>query len=144
MIGVGMNGEELSKNEHLTRYFVKDLNVSPKLEEVGDESVDVVICNVSVDYLIKPVQVFGEMRRVLKEGGTAHMAFSNRCFPTKVVGVWRGMSDGERRRWVGGYFHASGWWEGVEEVVLKEGKGGFWGGNEDPLFVVRGRKAVKS
>lgn len=28
-------------------------------------------------------QVFAEMRRVLKPGGTAMMSFSNRCFPTK-------------------------------------------------------------
>ena len=29
------------------------------------------------------VQVFKEMHRVLKPGGTAIMSFSNRCFPTK-------------------------------------------------------------
>jgi len=139
-VGYGMNAAELSRNQHLTKYFVKDLNVDPSLKEVEDGSADVVICNVSVDYLTKPVEVFGEMNRVLNIGGTAHMAFSNRCFPTKVIGGWMGMSDEERRRWVGGYFWASGGWEDVEEVILKE-KGGFLGG--DPLFVVRGRKAAK-
>jgi hypothetical protein len=84
--------------------------------------------------------MFNEMKRVLIGGGTAHMAFSNRCFPTKVVGNWMGMSDEERRRWVGGYFWASGGWEGVEEVILKEQKEGFLGGYEDPLYVVRGMK----
>jgi SAM-dependent methyltransferase len=141
MIGYGMNMQEISRNGHLTNFFVKDLNVDPSLKEVPDESIDVVICNVSVDYLTKPVEVFKEMRRVLKMGGTAHMAFSNRCFPTKVIGKWMGMSDKERRRWVGGYFWASGGWEGVEEVILKEQKGGFWGSYEDPVYVVRGRKA---
>ena len=86
MVGYGMNAPELEKNPHLTKYFVKDLNVTPSLNEVEDESVDVVICNVSVDYLVKPVNVFSELRRVLKAGGTAHMAFSNRCFPTKAIG----------------------------------------------------------
>lgn len=141
MIGYGMNKDELARNGHLTRFFVKDLNMTPSLEEVGDGSVDTVMCNVSVDYLTKPVKVFGEMRRVLKTGGTAHMAFSNRCFPTKVIGKWMGMGEEERRKWVGGYFWASGGWEGVEEVVLKDGKGGFWG-SEDPLYVVRARKAA--
>lgn len=140
MVGYGMNKEEMARNVHLTRFFVKDLNVIPSLKEVEDESVDTVICNVSVDYLTKPVDVFGEMKRVLRTGGTAHMAFSNRCFPTKVVGKWMGMSDGERRRWVGGYFWASGGWKDVEEVVLKDGKSGFFG-QEDPLYVVRARKA---
>jgi SAM-dependent methyltransferase len=30
-------------------------------------------------------QVFREMHRVLKPGGTAIMSFSNRCFPTKGI-----------------------------------------------------------
>ncbi|KAH6665732.1 hypothetical protein B0J14DRAFT_605741 [Halenospora varia] len=141
MVGIGMNALEFRRNEHLTSHFVKDLNVSPKLEEVELESMDVVICNVSVDYLVKPIRVFDEMRRVLKPGGTTHMVFSNRCFPTKVIGPWMGMSDVERRRWIGGYFWASGRWEEVVEVVIMEGKNGWFGG-EDPLFVVRGRKTV--
>lgn len=138
-----MNEAELHRNEHLTKYFVKDLNLDPTLEGIENDSMDVVICNVSVDYLTRPIKVFEEMNRVLKEGGEAHMAFSNRCFPTKVVGKWMGMDDEERRKWVGGYFWASGGWEDVEEVVLKEGGGsGFLGlrGYEDPVFVVRGRK----
>lgn len=142
MIGYGMNKQELSRNAHLTNFFVKDLNVDPSLKEVPDESTDVVICNVSVDYLTQPVKVFEEMRRVLKRGGMAHMAFSNRCFPTKVIGKWMEMGDEERRRWIGGYFWASGGWEDIEEVILKEQKGGFLNGYEDPLYVVRGRKAA--
>jgi hypothetical protein len=70
------------------------------------------------------------------------MAFSNRCFPTKVVGKWMDMTDEERRKWVGGYFWASGGWQEVEEVILKEQKGGFLGGYQDPLYVVRARKTA--
>lgn len=140
-----MNKQELARNGHLTRFFVKDLNTTPNLEEVSDisdSSTDIVICSVSVDYLTQPVSVFKELHRVLKNGGQAHMAFSNRCFPTKVIGKWMQMSDEERRHWVGGYFWASGEWEDVEEVILKGGKGGLWA-HEDPLFVVRARKAGK-
>jgi len=142
MIGIGMNRQELARNGHLTRFFVNDLNTNPSLEDIPSESVDVVICNVSVDYLTQPVSVFREMHRVLKNEGSTHMALSNRCFPTKVIGAWMGMSDEERRRWVGGYFWASGGWTDVEEVILKEGQGGFLGGYEDPLSVVRARKAA--
>ena len=142
MVGIGMNAAELSANKHLSSHFVRDLNTDPTFKEIGDGEMDVVICNVSVDYLVKPIEVFREMRRVLKVGGTAHMAFSNRCFPTKVVGAWLGMGDEARRRWVGGYFWASGGWGNVEEVVLKEGNRGLWEiGGEDPLFVVRAKKA---
>lgn len=140
MIGVGMNTQELSRNGHLTRFLVKDLNTTPNLKEIHDNTIDALLCNVSVDYLTQPVSIFQEMHRVLKEGGSAHMAFSNRCFPTKVVGKWMGLNDEQRRRWVGGYFWASGEWNDVEEVILKEGKGGIWG-HEDPLFIVRARKA---
>merc|ERR1712093_10109 len=102
IIGYGMNRLELERNPHLTKRFVKDLNKNPNLEEVPAESVDTVICNVSVDYLTQPVSIFKELNRVLKVGGTAHMAFSNRCFPTKVVGKWMRMDDEGRRRRVGG------------------------------------------
>lgn len=142
MIGIGMNQQELARNTHLTKFLVYDLNTNPRLKDIPNESVDVVICNVSVDYLTQPITVFKEMHRVLRNDGSAHMAFSNRCFPTKVIGKWMGMSDEERRKWVGGYFWASGGWKDVEEVILKEGQGGFWGSHEDPLFVIRARKAV--
>jgi SAM-dependent methyltransferase len=141
MVGYGMNAAELSRNQHLTKHVVRDLNLSPILKELEDKSADVVICNVSVDYLIKPIDIFGEMRRVLKDGGTAHMAFSDRFFPTKVIGKWMGMNDEERRKWVGGYFWASGGWKDVEEVILKEGTPSFMGmGGQDPLYVVRATK----
>ncbi|KAI9740967.1 MAG: hypothetical protein M1818_004573 [Claussenomyces sp. TS43310] len=153
-IGVGLNEAELKANKHLTSYHVRDLNERPVLQEVEDESVDVVICNVSIDYLTRPVDVVGEVRRVLKEGGTAHMAFSNRCFPTKVIGKWLRMDDEARRRWVGSYFWADneavgigsekggidgksgrGCWVDAKEVVLNEG------GYDDPLYVVKARKS---
>ena len=42
-----MNQYELSKNEQLEEYNVKDLNVDPKFP-YGDNSFDVVTCVVSV------------------------------------------------------------------------------------------------
>lgn len=148
-VGYGLNGKEMEANSHLTRFWVRDLNVraSPGemaqetegrlLKEVTDGTVDVAICNVSVDYLVEPLKVLEEVKRCLKTGGTAHMAFSNRCFPTKVIGKWLRMKDEERRWWVGSYFWAVGGFEDVEEVILKDGRD--W---NDPLFVVKARKST--
>ena len=58
-----MNEAELRANKHLTKFYVKDLNKSPKLEEISDNSTDVVICNVSVDYLVQPIPIFREIHR---------------------------------------------------------------------------------
>ncbi len=60
-----------------------DLNSDPSLSMYADGSFDVITNAVSVDYLIKPLEVFKEMHRCLKPGGLAIMSFSNRCFPTK-------------------------------------------------------------
>ena len=45
------------------------------------------------------------------------MAFSNRCFLTKISGKWMRLNDEQRRKWIGGYFWASGGWKDVEEMV---------------------------
>jgi SAM-dependent methyltransferase len=80
--GLGMNEAELARNSVLTDYELKDLNTDPTLP-YEDNTFDVITNAVSVDYLNKPREVFKEMHRVLKPGGTAMMSFSNRCFPTK-------------------------------------------------------------
>lgn len=46
-------------------------------------------------------QVFKEMHRVLKPGGSAYMSFSNRCFPTKAIGIWTKVGDPDHVRWMG-------------------------------------------
>jgi hypothetical protein len=38
-------------------------------------------------------QVFKEVHRCLKPGGTAIMSFSNRCFPTKAIAIWSQTGD---------------------------------------------------
>lgn len=91
VIGLGMNAAELAKNEILSEWVVHDLNEDPDFQsalptgtsESGDK-FDAIICNVSIDYLSRPLEVMQTIRSVLKDGGFAHMAISNRCFPTKV------------------------------------------------------------
>lgn len=83
-VALGMNEEELKNNTQVDSYVVKDLNEDPTLP-FEDNSFDVVTNVVSIDYLTKPLAICKEIRRVLKPGGQAVMALSNRCFPSKAV-----------------------------------------------------------
>lgn len=64
---VGMNPDELAANKQLSNYVVQDLNKNP-IFPFDDNTFDYVTCVVSVDYLIRPLEVFSEIRRVLRPG----------------------------------------------------------------------------
>ena len=80
---LGLNALELLANPSKTEWTLRNLNTNPKLP-YGDDEFDVVTNALSCDYLTQPLEVFQEIHRVLKPGGLATMAFTNRCFPTKV------------------------------------------------------------
>lgn len=84
VVGHGMHGAELQANPVLTERIVRDLNQDTSFPELDTESLDAVICTVSIDYLIRPQEVLTELYRVLRPGGRVHLGFSNRFFPTKV------------------------------------------------------------
>jgi len=134
VVGLGMNGEEMAANAQLTDHVVHSLNDDPALP-YADESFDVALCTVSVQYLLHPVEVFAEVRRVLRPGGRFLVSFSNRCFPTKATQLWLGTDDSQHVALVGLYFEQSGGWEGVEgkDVSPRPGR-------SDPLYVVTGRR----
>ena len=69
---------------------------------------DAATCCVSVDYLVRPVEVFADVARVLKPGGLFVITFSNRCFPTKAIRGWLANDDMGRLAIVRAYFEASG------------------------------------
>ena len=132
--GLGMNAEELSRNERLTEMVVQDLNIEPKLP-FEDSSFDFVCNVVSVDYLNKPLEIFREMHRILRPGGSAIMSFSNRCFPTKAIAIW-GQTDDAGHIWiVGSYYKFSADWADVKAMDISPAKG-----MSDPMFVVQGTK----
>lgn len=127
--GLGLNADELSENPRLTERVVQDLNADPVLP-FEDDSFDAAIVSVSVQYLVRPVEVFAEVGRVLKAGSPFAVAYSNRMFPTKAVAIWQQLGDVEHADLIGLYFRLSGAFEDVRAFNISPGPG------SDPMFVV--------
>jgi methyltransferase family protein len=133
VIGHGMNKEELAANPRLDRWFVQNLNRDTRLP-LSEASVDAAMICVSIQYLERPVTVLREVRRVLRPRATVVIGFSNRCFWTKAVAVWRALDDAGHARLVESYLRHAGF-DDIETRRLRE-----WIEDEsDPLFTVVGR-----
>jgi hypothetical protein len=134
IVGHGMNATELGANPRLSRWFVQNLNHDPQLP-LADASIDAVTICVSIQYLQQPVAVLREVLRVLRPGGRVVISFSNRCFWTKAVAVWRGLDDSGHARLVELYLRHAGFDE-IASHELAE-----WIEDmRDPLIAVTGRK----
>jgi hypothetical protein len=131
VVGHGMNGEELAANPRLTRWFVQDLNRDPVLP-LGDDSFDAALCCVGVQYLQRPFEVFAELRRVLAPGAPFVASYSNRCFPTKAVAVWRALDMNGQAGLIRHYLDRAGFRD-LEARLLADGR------SSDPLVAVIGR-----
>lgn len=131
VIGHGMNAEELAANPRLDRWFLADLNREPMLP-LESKSCDATLCCVGAQYLQRPVEVFAEVARILRPGAPFIVSFSNRCFPTKAVAIWRALDADCHARLIAHYMDEAGFGE-VEARVLSDGSRG------DPLTVVVGR-----
>lgn len=107
VVGLGMNTVEMDENPQLDTHVVHDLNASPFLP-FEDAAFDAAICNVSVQYLVRPIEVFGELRRVVTAGGPVAVSFSNRCFPTKAVAIWMAGGRDHHVELVSAYFDRGG------------------------------------
>ena len=107
VVGHGLNETELAENDRLDEWFVRDLNGDQSLP-LGDDSVDAVLCALSVQYLQYPGAVFSEFARVLAPDGVLVVSFTNRLFPTKAVRAWRAASMDERIELVESYCRAGG------------------------------------
>jgi SAM-dependent methyltransferase len=130
VVGHGMNVEELAANPRLDRRFVQNLNRDPRLPLDAD-AFDAALCCVGVQYLQQPVAVFGEVRRVLKLGAPFVVSFSNRCFPTKTVAVWRALDIAGHAALVRLYLERAGFADITVETLAD-------GARCDPLVAVVG------
>lgn len=128
VVGVGMNAEELAKNPRLAAWHVCDLNDDPRLP-LADESFDLALCAVSIQYLTRPVEVFAELARVLRPGGRALIATSHRCFPTKAIRAWHVLPPAERLRTISLYFAQAGGFAPAEQLDRSPP-------GADPLWIV--------
>jgi SAM-dependent methyltransferase len=131
IVGHGMNAEELGANSRLDRWFVQDFNHNPVLA-LDDRSFDAALACVGVQYLQRPAEVFNEVRRVLVAGAPFIVSFSNRCFPTKAVEVWRSLDIGGQAALVKLYLERAGFTD-VQVGLLVDGQ------TSDPLVAATGR-----
>jgi SAM-dependent methyltransferase len=135
VVGHGMNTAELAANPRLSNWVVRDLNAQPTLP-FDTESFDAAVCCVGVQYLQQPNAVFADVTRVLRPGSPCIISFSNRCFPTKAVAVWRALDGTGHGELVSMYLQRSGF-ERVAAYVLCDGM------TSDPLTAVIGYRTAK-
>jgi SAM-dependent methyltransferase len=133
VVGLGLNAEEMADNPQLATHVVHDVNREGGLP-FGEAAFDGAMCAVSIQYVIHPVRLFREVRRVLRPGAPFVVSFSNRCFPTKAVAVWLDTDDQQHVRLVRTYFDAAGGWSDAKEEDRSPGHG-------DPLYAVWARAA---
>lgn len=135
VVGLGMNAVEMADNPQLTAALTHDLNRSPQLP-FASATFDGAMCAVSVQYMIRPVEVFRDVCRVLRPGAPFVLTFSNRCFPMKAVAVWRETTDQDHMRIVSAYFEAAGGWM---DITVRDCSPNAY---SDPLYAVWARKAA--
>lgn len=130
---LGLNADELRRNPMADAHVVQDLNADPTLP-FADASFDAVLNCVSVDYLIRPVEVYAEVARVLRPGGVSVCTFSNRCFPSKAIRGWLSSSDELHGEIVAEYHRQAG---GFTEPTIDRRRTGW---TADPLWAVWARR----
>jgi SAM-dependent methyltransferase len=133
VIGLGMSEAELAANPRLGRRFVRDLNRDPSLP-LPDCSADAAMICVSIQYLKQPLVVLREVARVLRPGRPVVISFSNRCFWTKAVAVWRALDDEGHARLVELYLRHAGF-DRIETHRLAD----YVEDEQDPMIAVIGR-----
>ena len=125
---LGMNRAELDANAAASARVVQDLNADPALP-FSDASFDGAVCCVSVDYLVRPLEVFAEVARVLRPGAPFALTFSNRCFPTKAIRGWLAAAEDERVDYVRRLFALTDGFGAAQDALRRPPPG-------DPLWAV--------
>lgn len=132
--GLGMNQDELDANPRLDERRVQNLNEVPALP-YADESYDAVMIVVSIQYLIRPLEVFDEIGRILKPGGKCIVIMSHRLFPTKAIYAFQTLGPADRFQLVRQYLTHGGLVD--LEFIDRSPEAA------DPLWIIQGTKPVK-
>ena len=136
-----MNAEELAENPFLDEWHVQNLNREPRLP-FGDASFDGAAICVSIQYLVRPVEVLREVARVLRPRAPLVITYSNRCFATKAIACWRLLDDTGHLRLIGRYLAEAGEWCDISccnaDRNCRRAPGG------DPLYAVIARRGAGS
>lgn len=127
--GLGMNAVELEKNPQLTEWCVQDLNAEPQLP-YSAHSFDRITLTVSIQYLIRPVEVMTSACQSLSPGGQICIAMSHRLFPTKAIAAFTKMAPQDRINLVCQYLKSAGF-KDVDFIDQSPQ-------NADPLWLVVG------
>jgi len=130
--GLGMNEQELAVNPRLNDFVIHDLNETPHVPYALD-SFNAVLVAVSVQYLIKPYEVFNSIGQVLKPGGVCIVSISHRLFPSKAIQAFFTLPLSARGELVESYFTSSGCFE-YTRVIDRSPHAA------DPLWVVIAHK----
>ncbi|MFN3384069.1 MAG: methyltransferase domain-containing protein [Archaeoglobaceae archaeon] len=146
VVGLGLNEEEMRLNKRLKEYVIHDLNENPKLP-FDDNEFDAVVCDLSIEYVVKPFELVAEIRRILKKKGVFTASFSNRYFPPKVIKIWTELHEFERMGYVleillrdGGYKNFKTFSiRGMDRPIYDKYVG--ITSTSDPLYVVYAQKA---
>ncbi|WP_051172959.1 class I SAM-dependent methyltransferase [Thermodesulfobacterium hveragerdense] len=144
--GLGINMRELEANSRLHHRVVHDLNADPTLPFESDY-FDVVVCDLSIEYVVRPLELLKEVKRILKPGGKIFFSFSNRYFPTKVIKVWIDLHEFERMGYVLELLARTEELDELETYSLRgyprpvEDRWSFASNFSDPLYVVYGKKS---
>lgn len=116
--GLGLNAAELDQNPRLAVRTVHELNENPALPYPAG-AFDAAICTASVEYLVKPIEVFQSVRRALKPGAPFVLTFSERWFPPKVIQLWPAIHPFERLGLVLEYFGLAGGFADLETETAR-------------------------
>jgi ribonuclease HII/SAM-dependent methyltransferase len=139
VVGIGLNAKELAANTVLSDRLVQNLNIKTTLP-LDSDSFDIALCQLTIDYLTRPIAVCNELRRVLKKkkeptAGMIHVVFSNRLFIQKAVDNWTGRDDLDHVETVASYLHYAGFRNiKAQDLSIRNKRGSIMG---DPLYVVR-------
>lgn len=129
--GLGMNERELAANPQLSDLCVHNLNDTPALPyEPG--SFDRVVLAVSIQYLIRPIEVMSSARTALTGDGAICIAMSHRLFPTKAIAAFHSLGREDRVQLVSVYLDRAGFRE-IEFIDRSPP-------DADPLWLVVGWK----